>query len=94
MAISTFADTVLEVTWVDGTGTVHVSKKDDPEFTAFPGSLGVFGVMTELLLQLTPSANAQLTTVKQNDRDMEANIEALLKVWRFVCSVCTLCVTS
>lgn len=80
MAVSTFADTVLEVTWVDSTGVVHVSKRGEPDFSAFAGSLGVFGVMTELLLQLTPSANAELMTVKQNDKDMAANIDALLKV--------------
>ena len=68
MAISTFADTVLEVTWVDGTGAVHVSTRGDSDFSAFPGGLGVFGVMTELLLQLTPSANAELTSQAERHR--------------------------
>lgn len=80
MTISTFADNVLEVTWVDGTGKVHVSKQGDADFTAFNGGLGVFGVMTELLIQLTPTSNAELITVKQNDTNMMNNINGLLKV--------------
>jgi hypothetical protein len=80
MTISTFADNVLEVTWVDGTGKMHVSKKGDADFRAFNGGLGVFGVMTELLIQLTPTSNAELITVKQNDTNMMDNINALLKV--------------
>lgn len=72
--------TVLEVTWMDGTGAVHASRRGEPDFSAFPGGLGVFGVMTKLLLQLTRSTNAELMTVRQNDTDMAANIDALLKV--------------
>jgi FAD/FMN-containing dehydrogenase len=80
MTTSSLADTVLEVTWVDGTGKVHVSKKGDPEFAALNGGLGVFGVMTELLLQLTPPSNTQLITVTKNDTNMMQEINKLLKV--------------
>lgn len=80
MSLSTFADSVLEVTWVDGTGQIRVSTTSDTEFAAFKGSLGVFGVMTELLLQLTPTTYTELITVQQEDTDMAAKIEDLLKV--------------
>lgn len=81
MTTNSLADTVLEVTWVDGTGKVHVSKKGDPEFAAFNGGLGVFGVMTELLIQLTPPTNTQLITVTKKDANMLADINNLLKVF-------------
>jgi FAD/FMN-containing dehydrogenase len=80
MTTNSLADTVLEVTWVDGTGKVHVSKKGDPEFAAFNGGLGVFGIMTELLIQLTPPSNTQLITVTKKDTTMMAEINNLLKV--------------
>jgi FAD/FMN-containing dehydrogenase len=82
MATNSLADTVLEMTWVDGTGKVHVSKKGDPEFAAFNGGLGVFGVMTELLIQLTAPSNTQLITLTKKDTNMMAEkINNLLKVW-------------
>lgn len=65
---------------VDGTGKVHTSKKGDPEFAAFNGGLGVFGVITELLIQLTPPTNTQLITVQHKDAQMMADINNLLKV--------------
>lgn len=80
MTTSSLADTILEVTWVDGTGKVHVSKKGDPEFAAFNGGLGVFGVMTELLIQLTPTTDTRLSTVTNKDTDMTADINKMLKV--------------
>lgn len=80
MTTSSLADTILEITWVDGTGKVHVSKKGDPEFAAFNGGLGVFGIMTELLIQLTPPSNTQLITITKNDTDLMTDINNLLKV--------------
>lgn len=80
MTTNSLADTILEVTWVDGTGKVHVSKKGDPEFAAFNGGLGVFGVMTELLIQLTAPSNTQLITVTKKDTNIMAEINNLLKV--------------
>lgn len=78
--INSLADTVLEVTWVDGTGKVHVSKPSDPEFKAFNGGIGLFGVMTELLIQLTPPTLTELITVKLSDKNLMQDIERLLKV--------------
>lgn len=36
-------DTLLEITWVDGTGKVHVSKPSDPEFRGMVGGMGIYG---------------------------------------------------
>jgi hypothetical protein len=80
LTTSTLADTVLEVTWVDGRGNIHVSKPSDPEFKAFNGGLGLFGVITELLLQLTPPTLTELITVAKDDKDMMNEINRLLKV--------------
>lgn len=79
---NSLADTVREVTWVDGTGKVRVSKKGDPEFAAFNGGLGIFGIMTELLIQLTPLSNTELITVMKKDKNMMEEINKLLKVMR------------
>ncbi|WIA09638.1 hypothetical protein OEZ85_009026 [Tetradesmus obliquus] len=80
LTTNTLADTVLKVTWVDGRGIVHVSTPSDPEFRAFNGGLGMFGVITELLMQLTPPTNTELITVVKNDKDMMAEINRLLKI--------------
>lgn len=78
--ISGIWDTLLEITWVDGTGKVHVSKPDDPEFRGMNGGLGVYGVMTEFLMQMTPPRGAELITVRKSDKDMFKTINELLKV--------------
>jgi hypothetical protein len=80
MTTHSLADTLLEVTWVDGRGKIHVSKPTDPEFNAFNGGLGMFGIITELLVQLTPPTNTELITVVKNDNDMMNEINRLLKV--------------
>lgn len=72
-------DTLLEVTWVDGTGKVHASKPTDPEFKAMVGGLGVFGVVTELLMQMTPPTATTLVTVEGDDKNMFADVQRLLK---------------
>jgi FAD/FMN-containing dehydrogenase len=77
---SSLADVVLAVTWVDGRGRVRVSRPKDPEFKAFNGGVGVFGVVTELLLQMTPPTNTQLITVVKEDKNMMEEINRLLKV--------------
>ncbi|WIA38074.1 hypothetical protein OEZ86_001443 [Tetradesmus obliquus] len=74
------ADTVLAVTWVDGRGRIRTSTRKDPEFKAFNGGVGVFGVVTELLLQMTPPSNTQLITVMKDDKDMMGEINRLLKI--------------
>jgi FAD/FMN-containing dehydrogenase len=80
MTTSSLADVVLAVTWVDGRGRVCVSRPKDPEFKAFNGGVGVFGVVTELLLQMTPPTNTQLITVVKEDKNMMEEINRLLKV--------------
>lgn len=59
---------------------MHTSEPSDPEFRAFKGGLSMFGVITWLLLQLTPPTNAELTTVVQSDKDMMHDLTRLLKV--------------
>lgn len=61
-------------------GNVHVSKQGDLELKAFAGSVGVFGVVTEILVQMTPPTNTQLITVVKDDKKMMDKINALLKV--------------
>eukprot|EP00882_Tetradesmus_deserticola_P001995 GHRQ01002140.1.p1 GENE.GHRQ01002140.1~~GHRQ01002140.1.p1 ORF type:complete len:593 (+),score=177.48 GHRQ01002140.1:42-1820(+) len=77
---SSLADALLEVTWVDGRGRVHVSRPKDPEFKALYGGVGVLGVVTELLLQMTPPTNTQLITVVKKDKNMMDEINRLLKI--------------
>jgi FAD/FMN-containing dehydrogenase len=79
---------LLEVTWVDGRGKIHTSKPTDPAFKAFNGGLGMFGVITELLVQLTPPTNTELITIVKSDKDMMNEINRLLKVRGF--DVCQL----
>jgi len=72
--------TLLEIVWVDGTGKVHVSKREDPELKAMVGGLGVLGVMTEFVMQMTPKSATTLITVRRNDTNMMKDINELLKV--------------
>jgi hypothetical protein len=47
------------------------------------GGLGVFGVMTEFLMQMTPPTYTTLTTIEQKDSNMFADVQKLIKVgWR------------
>lgn len=59
---------------------VHTSKPTDPEFHGMVGGLGVFGIMTEFLMQMTPPKAIQLITVRKNDTDMFNELNSLLKV--------------
>lgn len=72
-------DTLLEITWVDGTGKVHVSKPQDPEFRGMVGGLGVYGVITELLMQMTPLSYTTLTTIQTKDTNMFRDVNNMLK---------------
>eukprot|EP00775_Hariotina_reticulata_P005676 gene5676-5914_t len=78
--VSTLWDTLLEITWVDGKGEVHVSKPADPEFRGMVGSVGTYGVITEFLIQMTPPSATTLITVRKNDTNMLKDIEELLKI--------------
>ena len=62
---------------------VHVSKPTDPEFRAMNGGLGTFGVITELLMQMTKPTYTTLTTVEKSDKDMVKDVQELLKVGVF-----------
>jgi hypothetical protein len=43
---------VKDITWVDGTGAVHVSKRHSDVGHGLCSGLGLMGVMTELTVQL------------------------------------------
>jgi hypothetical protein len=51
------ADLVLEVSWVDGSGTPRTSKRASLEARGLAGGVGAFGVVTELLLQVGPTTS-------------------------------------
>jgi FAD/FMN-containing dehydrogenase len=78
----------VAVTWVDGRGRIRTSRPKDPEFKAFNGGVGTFGVITELTIQMTPPTNTQLITVVKEDKDMMEEINKLLKVEQ--CSMFTI----
>lgn len=44
------------------------------------GGMGTFGVITELLMQMTKPTYTTLTTVEQPDTNMMKDIQDLLKV--------------
>lgn len=67
---------------------VHVSKPTDPEFHGMNGGLGVFGVMTEFLMQMTPPTFTTLTTIEQKDTNMFTDVQKLVK------EVCCLSITN
>jgi hypothetical protein len=57
-----------------------VSTPTDPEFRGMNGGLGVYGVITELLMQMTPLGYTTLTTVEYKDINMHKDLQKLLKV--------------
>lgn len=67
---------------MDANGEIHKATKDTPEtWRALNGGLGLIGVITELVLQLTPPTNTQLKTlINQPDDNMYELIEQLLQV--------------
>ena len=74
------ADTVIEFTWVDVDGNVHVSKRDSPEGHMHSGGMGLIGVITEFTLQVTASSLTKLDTLyMKNDADLMGDIGKMLK---------------
>jgi len=79
---SALIDAVLEATYVDAKGVAHtISPTSAPEtWKALNGGLGLIGVVTELLLQLTPPTNTKLKTyLNQPDSNLFDQIQVLLK---------------
>jgi hypothetical protein len=75
------ADTVLDVTFVDGKGKVVTLNRTHPDFKALNGGLGLLGVMTEMTIQMTPPTNTQLITwYNVNDNNIITDIPKMLKV--------------
>jgi hypothetical protein len=59
---------------------VHVSKPGDLEFDAIPGGLGVYGVITELVLQMTPASLTTLNTIDGDDANLYPDVQGIVKV--------------
>jgi hypothetical protein len=79
--ISALADTVKEIIWIDGMGAVRRSARDSDEGRAIAGGLGLTGIVTELVLQLTPPTHTQLITrYLSSDANMLEDLEMMLKV--------------
>lgn len=57
-----------------------MSKPEDPEFRGMVGGLGVYGVITELLMQMTPLSYTTLTTVQKQDTNLFKDVNNMLKV--------------
>lgn len=71
----------MELTWVDGSGNIHVSPRNSTAGNALVAGLGVAGVVTELLLQLHPHSHTKLhTRFKQSDENILADVKAMLQV--------------
>ncbi|GBF98974.1 L-gulonolactone oxidase-like [Raphidocelis subcapitata] len=83
-------DFVTEITWVDGSGEVRVTKRGDYEFGAFYAGLGLVGVMTELTVQLPYKSHTRVESVlNKPDSNMVDEVMAavqsnphLMLVWR------------
>jgi len=80
---STLADMVLEATWVDGTGQARNASLREPADgdggRALVGGLGLTGVVTELLLQLTaPTLTHALAALDAPDDALFRDVEELL----------------
>lgn len=76
-------DWLVDVTWVDANGTVHTSAQGSDEMRGLCGGIGVFGVVAELTLQMTPTSNTLVTTLpNQDDGDLVGDINKMLAVGR------------
>ena len=71
---------VVDFTWVDAKGKVHVSSRNSPEGRAHSGGMGLLGVITEFRLQLTPPSLTKLDTwYMKPDADLTGDIAKMLK---------------
>jgi hypothetical protein len=75
------ADILLELTWVDGQGKIHVSDRNSTAGKALVAGLGLGGIVTEMLLQVQPPSNTQLATrYKQSDEKLLEAVHEMLQV--------------
>jgi hypothetical protein len=71
----------VSVTWVDASGAIHVSKKGSEEVRGLCGGIGLFGVITEIKMQMTKQSNTHVSTWYVKDDDNIADdVEKMLKV--------------
>jgi hypothetical protein len=91
---STLCDIVLQITWVDGSGTIRRSPRDSEAGRAICGGLGLMGIITELQMQLLPFPSKVLAISKTalSDAALTTDINKWLRVSCFCCLVfqCTL----
>jgi len=59
---------------------VRVSRPGDVEFNAMSGGLGACGVITELVLQMTPPSLTTINTIDNTDADLFADMRRILAV--------------
>jgi FAD/FMN-containing dehydrogenase len=72
---------VVELTWVDGKGTIRRSSRGSPEGRALCGGLGIVGVVTELTLALTEPTHTVATAARLvKDTDIVDDVMAMIKV--------------
>lgn len=75
------ADIVVELTWVDGLGNVRSDSRDSDAGRALVSGLGVAGLVTELLLQLSPPTKTAVDTrFKKHDGQLFEDVQDMLKV--------------
>jgi hypothetical protein len=76
-------DWMVSVTWVDAAGEIHVSEKGSEEARGLCGGVGLFGVITELVMQMTEPTNTHVSTwYVRDDADIANDVEKMLKVGR------------
>lgn len=74
-------DWLVDVTWVDANGTVHTSAQGSDEMRGLCGDIGVFGVIAELTLQMTPTSNTYFNSWHLKDNaNLAADIDKMLAV--------------
>ncbi|KAI8475634.1 MAG: hypothetical protein J3K34DRAFT_517253 [Monoraphidium minutum] len=90
MTLSTIADMVSEVTWVDGAGAVRRAPNPSSDFSAVSAGLGLTGIITEVTMRLTAPTNTKLITrYLSSDASMFDDVAKMLEhaphtllVWR------------
>jgi FAD/FMN-containing dehydrogenase len=74
-------DIILDFTWVDGHGKIHVTPRATEEGLAICSGMGILGIITEVTFQFTPPTHTKLITrYLSDDATLVDDIEKMLKV--------------
>lgn len=77
----TQADISLEFTWVDSSGTVHTSSRSSPEGHGLAGGVGLWGIITEVRIQMTPPSNTKAISINLiKDGNIGVEVQGYAKV--------------